>query len=78
MYSKKSKLAFEVHLNELYTDMYSEEQAIEQFDYLTSKERKPKTTVAYIRKSHANHELGTMLRRLNPDTFNKAYNEWRI
>ena len=73
---KKTKIAFEYHLNELYSDSYSEEQAVDQFIYLTNKNRGSGTTEKNIRSAHANHSLGAMLRRHDPIAFNTAYNEW--
>jgi hypothetical protein len=66
----KTKQWKEKHLNELFTDSFSEEQAVDHFIYLTSKQRGERTTEAYIRKCHRNRELGTLLRRLDPIAFN--------
>lgn len=57
-------------LNELITDSYSEEQAIDAFIYLTVKGRvNGSTTVNNIRKCYRNRELGQLLKRLDPDYF---------
>lgn len=63
----------EKHLNALYFDCYSEEQAVDQFIYLTTKGRiGGSTTVNNIRNAYRNRELGTLLRRLDPTAFNCA------
>jgi hypothetical protein len=62
----------EKHLNELYTDCFSENQAIDNFIYLTSKNRSQRTTEAHIKKCYQNRELGSLLRRLDPTAFNCA------
>ncbi len=62
----------EKHLNALYADMFSEEQAVEHFCYLTNKTRGHATTEANIRKHHRNHTLGSLLRRMDPIAFNTA------
>lgn len=65
--SKKEK-----HLNELYFSCFSEEQAVEQFVYLTNKSRKQRTTEAHIRKSYQNRELGSLLKRLDPIAYESS------
>lgn len=67
---KKTLKKHEYHLNQLYADIYSEEQAVEHFIYLTSNQRKLKTTEANIRKHYVNHELGSLLRKFDPIAFN--------
>ena len=60
----------EAHLNALYFDCFSEEQAVDNFIYLTNKERGKKTTESNIRKAYRRRELGSLLRRLDPIAFN--------
>lgn len=63
----------EKRLNEQLSDIYSQEQAVDQFIYLTVKGRQGgRTTEARIRAAHANRELGTLLRRYDPIAFNCA------
>jgi hypothetical protein len=77
MAKQKTKIAFENHLNDLYTDSLSEGQAIDQFIYLTNKSRNgEKTTENGIRRAHTNHTLGSMLRRCDPIAFEVAFNDW--
>lgn len=64
--------AKEKYLNALYFDAYSEEQAVENFIYLTNKSRGKHTTERNIRNAHQRRELGTLLRRLDPIAFNCA------
>lgn len=65
--------AKENHLNALYTDCFSEEQAVDNFIYLTSKGRTGgRTTENNIRTCHRNRTLGSLLRRLDPIAFNCA------
>jgi hypothetical protein len=59
----------EVHLNEMYTDIFSEEQAVDHFIYLTNKSRSQTTTENHIRKCHGNRTLGSLLKRLDPQAF---------
>lgn len=60
----------EKELNELYADIYSESEAIDAFEYLTSRDRVKNTTMEGIRKAYHNHELGSLLRKLDPIAFN--------
>lgn len=60
----------ERRLNELYSDTYSEEQAVDALIYLTSKARGKRTTEANIRQQFRNKQLGTLLRRYDPISFN--------
>lgn len=61
----------EKHLNALYFDCFSEEQAVDNFIYLTTKGRiGGRTTEANIRKQYNNRQLGTLLKRLDPIAFN--------
>lgn len=59
----------ERHLNDLYTDMFTEDVAISEFSYLTSKQRVNRTTIAHIRKCYFCRELGSLVRRLDPKRF---------
>lgn len=70
----KTLKAKEQHLNELYSSCYSEEEAVEHFIYLTSKNRgaSGRTTESHIRHCHRNYMLGSLLRRLDPIAFNCA------
>lgn len=68
----KTQKAKEKHLNELLFDNYSEEEAVEQFIYLTSKRRTNRTTERHLRNCYYNRELGSLLRRLDPIAFNCA------
>lgn len=66
----KNKAAKERHLNALYFDIFSEEQAVDNFIYLTAKNRTGgSTTEAHLRKCYRNRELGTLLRRLDSIAF---------
>jgi hypothetical protein len=62
----------EKHLNELYFSCFSEEQAVEQFIYLTNKSRGKITTKAHIRKCYQNRELGSLLKRLDPIAYERS------
>ena len=59
----------EQHLNDLYFDCFSEEQAVDTFIYLTSKQRDKRTTERNIRNAYNRRELGSLLRRLDPTAF---------
>jgi len=60
----------EQKLNRIYSEMYSEDDAVESLIYLTNKSRGKHTTEANIRKQYRNGKLGTLLRRLDPIAFN--------
>lgn len=62
----------EEYLNALYFDIYSEEQAVESFIYLTNKSRGKATTENNIRNHYKRRELGTLLRKFDPIAFNCA------
>ena len=65
--TKKQK---ENRLNEAFSDMYSEEQAVDAFIYLANKKRwGGRTRESHIRHCHNNHTLGSLLRRLDPTAF---------
>lgn len=57
-------------LNRMYSDNYSEDDAVESLIYLTNKNRGKHTTEANLRKQYRNKKLGTLLRRLDPIAFN--------
>lgn len=67
--SKKNK---EEQLNNSLTNCYSEEDAVENFIYLTSKRRgkNNRTTVRNIERCYRENRLGSLLRRLDPMSFN--------
>lgn len=69
--TKSSFNLFEDHLNQLYSDTYSEQEAIEQFDYM----RDGKIWESLIRKHFTNHELGNLLRKYDPICFHTLFNE---
>lgn len=69
---KRTAKNYEAHLNELYTDIYSAEEAVEQFEYLNSGKIKHETIII----AHENHELGTLMRKHDPIGFNAGYSEW--
>lgn len=62
----------ETYLNEFYSDVYSEEEALNDFIYLTSPMRGKRTTESHILKCHRECRLGSLLRRLDPIAFNLA------
>ena len=62
---------FEDYLNELYSDTYSEQEAIDNFCYM----REGKIWESLIRKHFTNHELGNLLRKYDPIAFNTMFNE---
>ena len=60
----------EERLNQLYADIYSEEEAVDNFIYLTHSSRSVRTTEGNIRRKFNDHELGSLLRKLDPIAFN--------
>jgi hypothetical protein len=53
----------ESEINDLLSDCYSEDQAVEEFYYLTVKGRGKHTTEKAIRIAHRNRKLGTLLKK---------------
>ena len=74
---KKTKKSHEQYLNELYADMFSQEQAHDEFRYLCNKSRGNYTTSSNIINAYANHTLGSLLRKYDPVAFNSSFNEWK-
>lgn len=62
----------EQHLNATYSEIYTQENAIDNFIYLTSRQRSKRTTESHIIKCYSNGTLGSLLRRLDPIAFNCA------
>lgn len=62
--------AHEAYLNGLYADVYSIEDAAEQFAYMANPSRGKHTTIAAIRSAAANSRLGTLLRKYDIIAFN--------
>lgn len=77
MCKKKTKKAYEFYLNNLYSDIYSVEQAIDAFVYLTNRSRGKTATLKRIELAHANRELGTVLRSLDLTAFNTGFYDWQ-
>lgn len=69
---KRTARNYEAYLNELYTDTFSESQAVNQFDYLNNGKVKRETIIT----AHTNHELGTLMRKHDPIGFNVGFGEW--
>lgn len=72
MRKPETKSQKESRLNYLFSDCYSEEQAVENFIYLTSKQRKQRTTERHIRNCHNNRMLGSLLRKMDSIAFECA------
>lgn len=68
---KYSKRAFEQYLNELYNEIYNEDEAIKHYSYVTKKRSEN-----LIRKAHRESKLGSLIRRHDPVRFNVGYREW--
>ena len=62
----------EQRLNDLYSKNFTLDAALEHFEYLTSKNRSPRTTKAHLIKCYHENRLGSLLRRLDPIAFNCA------
>ena len=75
MAKKYTRIKHEKHLNELYKDMYSRDQAYDEFQYLCNKERMhfimPWNLWNYIDRG----TMGTLLRKYDPIAFNTSYND---
>lgn len=70
----------EKYLNKLYSSIYSEEEAVYAFIYLSSEQRKVGTRVTEkrIRQYHSDHELGTMLRKFDSIAFQVSMSDHNI
>jgi len=73
----KTKSNYETDLNELYSSIYSENQAIENLLYLTNPSRGKHTSIRKLRECYYAQTLGTLLRRLDPIAFNVGYNDFK-
>lgn len=62
----------EKRLNEQFSEIYSEDQAVESFIYLTNKSRGKATTENNIRKAYREGKLGSLLKRLDFTAFSCA------
>lgn len=60
----------EDYLNNFYSENYDREQAIAHFGYLTSNQRNKRTTIAHISKCYTNGVLGSLLKRVDPISYN--------
>lgn len=69
---RKTLAAYERHLNQLYADIYSPNEAVDSFCYLKDGKIKEST----ILTAHTNHTLGTLLRRWDPISFRLGFNDW--
>jgi hypothetical protein len=69
---KRTPKNYEAHLNELYSDIYSAEEAADHFAYLNSGKIKRETIII----AHGNYELGTLMRKHDPIGFNAGHSEW--
>lgn len=59
-------------LNLHYSENMTSEQAVNSLIYLTSKNRKPRTTVYQLYRAHRNGTLADTLKRLDPIAFQCA------
>lgn len=62
----------ETRLNNSYSELFSEDQAIDIFIYLTNKNRGKHTSESNLRKCYRNNTLGTLLKRQDPIAYNCA------
>jgi hypothetical protein len=62
-------------INEMYTSIYNEEDALDNLIYLTSKNRGERTTESHIRKCYREETLGSLLKRLDPSAYNQLKQE---
>jgi hypothetical protein len=71
--SKAEKIRY---VNDLYNDIYTEEQAVDELEYLTAKRRWKRTTKAHIRNAYQRHEIGHLLYRLDPELFSTIISDF--
>lgn len=62
----------ERRLNDQLSDIYTADEAIEKFLYLTNPKRGEYITERELREHYENRELGTLLKRLDPIAYNMA------
>lgn len=58
----KTKKVYEAHLNELYTDCYSAQQAWDAFCYL----KQGKIKYGTVNRAYIDHTLGSLLENMTP------------
>lgn len=75
--TQKSRKEYEEYLNNLYSESLTEDQAVTQFEYLTSPTRGTFVSRSTIRKYYRRKKIGSLLYRLDPILFNVGYSEWR-
>jgi len=59
----------EENLNNSYSDVYTEDEAVDTLIYLTSKYRGKRTTENHIRKCYQERRLGSLLKRLDSTAY---------
>lgn len=72
-----TRIKHEQHLNELYKDTYSRDQAFDNFEYLTNKKRMNFIMPWNLWNHIDRGTLGTLLRKYDPIAFNVSYGEKR-
>jgi hypothetical protein len=70
---RNTKKQYEVFLNELYFDAYSEDQFADNFAYFKGGKIKRKDLL----NIHSRREGGTAVRKYDPIMFEVGYNEWK-
>lgn len=64
----------ERRLNDELSDIYTVDEAIDKFLYLTSPKRGEHISERELREHYENRELGTLLKRLDPIAYNMIEN----
>ena len=62
-------------INQMYSEFFDEEEALDNLIYLTSKKRYRHTTEDNIRKCYKENRLGSLLKRLDPSAYNQLKQE---
>lgn len=73
--SKTKQMKAENKIHEALTSIYTEDEVVDNFIYLTNKTRGSYTTEANIRKQYRQGCLGKLLKKYDPIYFNVQKNE---
>ena len=68
--SKKTKKAYEEHLNKTYEGCYNWDDVKDNFSHMTNE--------AALHRHFTNGTLGTLSRQKDPIAFQSGFNTWRI
>lgn len=71
----KTRSKFEQEFNRELSEIYTLDEAVDKFIYLTNKSRGASCSLRTLQAAYHNQTLATLLRRLDQTAFNVAFNE---